>query len=83
VCPQWTSHHGADGVEVGVEADHLPLGRLGVGVQRVLEGGLAVVVLVDGASRVLSFVRFPGEEEREEEVRDRITVTSPSPEAAC
>lgn len=54
-----TSNHGADGVEVGVKADHFPLGGLCVCVVHgVLESGLAVVVLVDGASRVLRFICF-------------------------
>lgn len=50
------SDHGADGIQVGVESNGLPLHSLGVGVVHgVLEGGLAVVVFVDGAAGVLCF----------------------------
>lgn len=57
------SNHCADCVEVGVEADHFAFNRLGVGVVHgVLERGLAIVVLVDGAARVLGFISLPVED---------------------
>lgn len=51
-----SSDHGADRVQVGVEAHGFALHGLGVGVVHgVLEGSLAVVVLVHRAARVLGF----------------------------
>lgn len=56
---QQTSNHGADRVEVGVEADHFPFSSFRVCVVHgVLERRLPVVVLVDRTSRVLRFVCF-------------------------
>lgn len=56
-------HHGADRVEVGVEADGLPLGRLGARVVHgVLERRLAVVVFVNRAACVLRFGCSPVDE---------------------
>lgn len=55
-----SSDHGADRVQVGVEAHRLALHGFGVGVVHgVLEGSLAVVVLVDRAARVLGLRRGP------------------------
>lgn len=74
-----TSNHGADGVEVGVEADDFPLSSFCVCVVHgVLERGLPIVVLVDRASCVLRFVCFPGGRERENEdshqLRDTVLI---------
>lgn len=61
----FTSNHGADGVEAGVETHHFSLDAFGVGVVHgVLERGLAVAVFVRRASRELGFVRPPESTER-------------------
>ncbi len=59
---QKTSNHGADGVEIGVKADNLPLSSFCVCVVHgILKSGLSIVVLVDRTSCVLRFICFPGE----------------------
>lgn len=50
------SDHGADGIQIRIESNSLPLHGLGVGVVHgVLKGSLPVVVFVDRAARVLCF----------------------------
>lgn len=58
---QQTSNHGADSVEIRVEADDFPLSSFCVRVVHgILKSGLSIVVLMDRTSCVLSFICFPG-----------------------
>lgn len=61
----FTSNHGADSVEAGVETHHFALDAFGVGVVHgVLKRSLAVAVFVRRAARELGFVRPPESTER-------------------